>query len=138
MKTTTKKELTPNDSIEIILNAIQEKFGSLRRFNLMAGRPEFDLYYWKKKPFKNQGRFKDLKARVIEDFEKLKNEHLYLTNNDLDMIQTAIWNTSRTVTAFCDKYPEFANSWISRLLSGEFRKVTKKIKRLLYILELER
>lgn len=124
-------------TVQELLDGIADHFGSIRRFNLIAGRTEFDLYYLRKREFKNQNRMKEIKSRILADVKKLKDEALWLSDKDLMLIQHAIWNKYRTVSNFCRKNPEFTDSWISRLLHGEFKKITIKVKNLLNLLELE-
>jgi hypothetical protein len=131
------KTLNKNKSIDEILKTIVDHFGSIRRFNLLAGRSEFDLYYLKKQEIKKQGKLRDVKLRIIADFEKYKNESLFLKPNDLELIQSAIFTNYRTPANFCRKNPQFTQPWISRLLHGEYTKVTKKIKELFVLLELD-
>jgi hypothetical protein len=132
-----KTNLDQNSSVDQILFFLKENFGSVRRFNLLAGRPEFDLYYLKKGPFKRQGKLKQIRERVYSDIERLKDTKSFISASDRDLVQSIIWAKYRTASAFCERFPEFTSPWLSRFLNGQFKRFTKKIARLFAVLEID-
>jgi predicted nucleotidyltransferase component of viral defense system len=124
-----------NDQIK---KSIQDKFGSLARFCRLSNNDLYDLnklLRLKKTP-ENIKKLKEiyLQSKTIKDSIIADEE---LTTEQIELIRKGIYQKSRNIIKFCEDNPAFLNTWISKLLHGEIRKITPKTKRLAKILKVE-
>lgn len=114
-----------------------EKFGSLTRFGKTVGIQALDIYaVFRMK----EGDYKQQKMKAImSTINKSKARKL-----DDDWrpglgaeVREVIIKKFGTVTAFCNKHPEFKNYWISLVLNDKKVRVSNKVKKMFKILKFD-
>ncbi len=125
----TKKfeEINPYD----LKAAITQKFGRISRFARLADYDQADLHKWLRGPFTDDAqRLKKLKE-IHSKASKLKDEVIIgieLTEKQRDELRKGITRNGKiTIKEFCDKKDFFIQSWISKVLNGDIKKITKKV-----------
>lgn len=117
--------------------AIKEKFGYLARFCKIA---KFDLYEVNKM----------FLSRNVEKKEKFFNSFMAAANKKVDqkitgeltdtnvlMIKTCLYNNYKSVNEFCRVNPEFGKEWISKLFAGGVNKVTPHVELMCKVLSMK-
>jgi len=131
-------ELRPMNSYTLpeLVSLIQTKYGSIRRFNMIAGRPDHDIYYLKK--FNPQDpTLKRIKQGIYDDMVKHWDVATTLTKKDVSLMQLVIADKFGTIRNFCRKYPDFNPYYVSRVFNGKFKRITKKVKSLIQVLDIK-
>jgi hypothetical protein len=120
-----------------ILDEVIDRFGSIYKFNVLTGRQDFDLYYLKKYKYKNTKYAKHTIESIYDDIVEHSSDIIQLDDNHRKLILQMIHSRYRTILIFSEKHPQFSNTYISRVLSGQFCKITTKVKSLLETLDIE-
>lgn len=107
---------------------IVEKFENVSRFCRVTKRDEYQFHKLLRLKLTDEN-VKLLKAAyndaVKYENKKLKNE---VTPELSRKLKVAIFSKSDNISDFCEKNPEFNNTWISSLLHGRVVKITPKVK----------
>jgi hypothetical protein len=116
---------------------IQEKFGTLTRFCKLTKRDVYELN--KLLRLKRTPENLELLKVVYDDAKKTENKPVLneVTPEIISKIRGKIYSNFENVKDFCEKHPEYINTWISSLFNGGIVKLTPKVKKLITILEVE-
>ena len=109
---------------------IRAKFGTISRFARAAGLQTIDVYNSIK-----SGNATQITAlhMIADELEPIVHAGDW-TQEHADKVVLAILEKYGTYTKFSQAYPEFPTDWLSCLIHGRFKRVSKKIKRLFGVL----
>lgn len=123
--------------IEALKAQIVEKFGSVNRFCNLSGtnyQTLSNLFRQQDSPFR-QIKLKELASKVKRTKVK-KIIGIDITDELIEKIRVAIVSQYKTYQAFCIQH-SISDTWLSALLNGKHKLVSKRVKNLCVILKIK-
>jgi hypothetical protein len=124
-------------SVEDLKTGIRNKFKTIAKFCRLTGRGVYEfgqLLRAKETPAKTAELEKVLNDARSFELGTTKGE---ITEEHRKQIKAAIFSQYDNALDFCEKNPEFINTWLSNVMNGGVIKITNKVKALAKALNIE-
>ncbi len=124
-------------NVDELKEKIVKKFGSVNKFCNCANinyQTLSNLFRQQDSPSR-QSKLKEL-ARKVTKTKIKKLDGFEITDKLIEKIRVAIVTNHKTYQAFCDAH-SISNTWLSALLNGKHKLVSKRVRNLCLILEIK-